>query len=401
MLLSIPAGMGNTYTYDVPKTMPNGLYWYHSHRHTMTAQQTYMGLAGLLEIGRPDGNLPLVTQNDIPVRDMAIQYNFVFDRNGKGHQLNNYSWPQFVSTLKPPEGSQLADGTYQPSLAPVNIADTTMGAQYVTPWWAGPLSPHNNRGQTQFIPSNLMTFDSPTKKVAENPALPENQRDVQFTVNGQFQPELKIKPGQTEIWAVANISDIAYMTLRLTETATGNHPKFSIVGQDGNPYTQVGRPVYGDGTTLDIPPGSRYAIAVTMPKEGDLVLEFPPDPNAKPIMNPGVLYTNNGTKNPPAVLGTLTVDPKYISYRRRLLRVPHPDPDPRHAGHERPRTDDGLRAGPEPRRVHVVRRHVGDDARRQPGADDHRRHRRRQGQQQTTPRPSPTCSTTTPSRTSR
>ena len=72
MLLSIPAGMGNTYNYDVPETMPNGLYWYHSHRHTMTAQQTYMGLAGLLEIGRPDGNLPLVTQNNIPVRDMAI-----------------------------------------------------------------------------------------------------------------------------------------------------------------------------------------------------------------------------------------------------------------------------------------------------------------------------------------
>jgi FtsP/CotA-like multicopper oxidase with cupredoxin domain len=314
VLLSIPAGEGNTYTYDVPKTMPNGLYWYHSHRHTMTSQQTYFGLAGLLEIGRPDGNLPLVTKNNIPVRDMAIQYNFVFDRNGKGHQLNNYSWPQFVSTFKPPEGDQLGDGTYQPSLAPVNVADTTEGAKYITPWWSGPLSPKNNRGQTQFMPSNLIGFDSPTEKVAENPALPENERDVQFTVNGQFQPELKIKPGQTEIWVVANISDIAYMTVRLTETATGNHPKFSIVGQDGNPYTQVGRPVYGDGSTLDIPPASRYAIAVTMPKEGDLVLEFPPDPHASEIVDPGVLYTNNGTKNPPAVLGTLSVDPKYISY---------------------------------------------------------------------------------------
>jgi FtsP/CotA-like multicopper oxidase with cupredoxin domain len=314
VLLSIPAGMGNTYTYDVPNNMPNGLYWYHSHRHTMTTQQTYLGLAGLLEIGRPDGNLPLVTQNKIPVRDMAIQYNFVFDRNGKGHQLNNYSWPQFVSTLKPPEGSQLADGTYQPSLAPVNIADTTQGARYVTPWWSGLLSPKNNRGQTQFMPSNLIAFDSPSQKIDENPALPENQRDVQYTVNGQFQPELKIKPGQTEIWAVANISDISYMTLRLTETATGNHPKFAIVGQDGNPYTQVGKPVYGDGTTLDIPPGSRYAIAVTMPAHGDLVLEFPPDPKATEITDPAVLYTNNGTKNTPAVLGNLSVDPKYISY---------------------------------------------------------------------------------------
>ena len=155
-----------------------------------------------------------------------------------------------------------------------------------------------------------MTFDSPTKKVAANPALPENQRDVQFTVNGQFQPELKIKPGQTEIWVVANISDIAYMTVRLTETATGNHPKFAIVGQDGNPYTQVGRPSTATARRSTSRPASRFAIAVTMPKQGDLVLEIPPDRRARSrSSNPGVLYTNNGTENPPAVLGTVTVDP--------------------------------------------------------------------------------------------
>ncbi|TPG29820.1 multicopper oxidase domain-containing protein [Mycolicibacterium hodleri] len=341
VLLSIPAGMGNTYTYDVPSTMPNGLYWYHSHRHTMTTQQTYFGLAGLLEIGRPDGNLPLVTQHDIPLRDMAIQYNYVFDRNGRGHQLNNYSWAQWVSTLKPPEGNQLADGTYRPSLAPVNIADTAMGAKYVAPWWSGPLSPKNNRGQTNFMPSNLIAFDGGGEKIAENPGLSENQRDVQYTVNGQFQPELKIKPGQTEIWAVANISDISYMTLRLTETATGNHPKFAIVGQDGNPYTQVGRPVYGDGTTLDIPPGSRYAIAVTMPTRGDLVLEFPPDPKATEITDPAVLYTNNGTQNTPAVLGRLSVDPKYISYADGFFVFPtqtliRATPDPSGQGQTTP-----------------------------------------------------------------
>jgi len=36
VLLSIPAGMSNTYDYAVPTNMPNGLYWYHSHRHTVT-----------------------------------------------------------------------------------------------------------------------------------------------------------------------------------------------------------------------------------------------------------------------------------------------------------------------------------------------------------------------------
>lgn len=322
VLLSIPAGMGNTYDYAVPKNMPSGMYWYHSHRHTVTAQQTYMGLAGMLEIGRSDGNLPVVTKNNIPIRNMALQYNFVFDRRNGGHQLNNPYWEQWVNTLKPPEGNQLADGTYRPSLAPVNFKDTSKGAEFITNWYAGPLSVSNHRGQNQFIPQNLQTFTSPAKTVPANPSLPENERDVQFTLNGQFQPELKLKPGQTEIWVFANMSDIAFVPLRFTETATGNHPKFAVVGQDGNPYTQVQRPVDGDGTYLEVPPGSRYAIAVTMPKTGDLVVDMPPGQNVKGIDEPGVLYTNSGTENSPAVLGRVTIDPKYIAARDGFFTFP-------------------------------------------------------------------------------
>ena len=65
--------------------------------------------------------------------------------------------------------------------------------------------------------------------------MPDYKRDVQFTVNGLFQPVIKSKAGQTEIWVLANVSDIAYMSVQLTETATGKHPKIAIVGQDGNP----------------------------------------------------------------------------------------------------------------------------------------------------------------------
>ncbi len=68
-------------------------------------------------------------------------------------------------------------------------------------------------------------------------------RDVQFTVNGLFQPVIKSKPGQTEIWVLANVSDIAYMSVHLTETATGRHPKIAIVGTDGNPSPAVHYPV--------------------------------------------------------------------------------------------------------------------------------------------------------------
>ena len=193
------------------------------------------------------------------------------------------------------------------------------GTKYATVWFAGPLSIENTRGRFEFIPSNLQRFTAdpagPGKDVPDNPALPDYQRDVQFTVNGLFQPAIKSKPGQTEIWVLANVSDMAYMSVRLTEAATGKHPKIAIVGQDGNPAPAVHFPVFEDGTRLVIPPATRYAIAVTMPRRGDLILEMPPmGGGAKTLSAPGILYTNDGTDNPPAALGTFSIMPSAVSY---------------------------------------------------------------------------------------
>ncbi len=319
VLLHIPAGMSNTYTYHIPKTMPQGAYWYHSHLHTLTAAETYLGLAGLLAIGRTDGNLPLVTANQIPIRNMVLQYNYVFDRLGGLAQINNYSWSQWLSTIDPPKGDELAKGTYRPLLAPVNFAQSKKGTRSFSVWYAGPLSINNQRGRFQFIPSNLQRFTAaagnPGKDVPADPSLPDYQRDLQFTVNGQFQPVIDSKAGQTEIWVLANISDVTYMPVQLTETATGTHPKIAIVGQDGLPYPEVHHPVFDNGTKLLIPPATRYAIAVTMPETGDLILEMAPrGGGATTISAPGVLYSNDGTENPPAILGSLSVLPSAISY---------------------------------------------------------------------------------------
>jgi len=319
VLLDIQAGMSNTYTYHVPKDMPQGAYWYHSHLHTLTAEQTYYGLAGLLAIGRVDGDIPVVTAKHIPVRNMILQYDDVFDRAGGLAQLNNVNWPQYVSTMAAPKAGQLQAGTYRPSLAPVNFADAKPGTRYATVWYAGPLSIDNDRGLFQFVPSNLQRFTASSGRAADDvpadPSLPDELRDVQFTVNGQFEPVVKSKAGQTEIWVLENISDFAYMNVELTETATGHHPKIAIVGQDGNPYPVVHVPPTRGGTELLIPPASRYAIAVTIPATGSLVLEMPPMlRGAKTKTAPGILYTNNGTANPPAILGNLSVLPSAMSY---------------------------------------------------------------------------------------
>ena len=317
VLLHIPPGMSNTYSYDIPRNMPQGAYWYHSHLHGLTSAQVYTGLVGLLAIGRTDGNLPLVTDNNIPIRNLALQYNFVFDRAGGLAELNNPTWPQWVNSITPPKAEELANGTYRPSLAPVNFDRSNPGTKYFTVWYSGALSIRNTRGLFQFIPSNLQRFTSAdgSSDVPAEPSLPDYKRDVQFTVNGQFQPVIKSKAGQTEIWVLANVSDIAYINVQLTETATGRHPPIAIVGQDGNPYTAVHYPPTDNGTRLLIPPASRFAIAVTIPAEGELVLEMPErGGGAKTIGAPGVLYTSNGTENPPAVIGALSVLPSAVSY---------------------------------------------------------------------------------------
>jgi FtsP/CotA-like multicopper oxidase with cupredoxin domain len=317
VMLHIDAGMANTYVYDIPKNMTPGTYWYHSHLHTLTASQTYYGLAGILLVGRADSDIPLVTQNNIPIRVMALQYNTVFDRADGMAQITNPNWPQWVSTLTPPTGEQLANGTYRPLLAPVNFLESKKGTQFATVWYAGPLSINNTRGRFQFVPSNLQRFTAAAGgvNVKANPALPDYERDTQFTVNGEFEPVLKVKPGQTEIWVLANISDIAYMNVELTETATGYHPKIVIVGQDGIAFGQVHDAYEQDGTQLLVPPATRYAIAVTMPAKGSLRLSLPGlGSSGRALSAPGILYTNDGTQNPPALLGNLSILPSAISY---------------------------------------------------------------------------------------
>ena len=219
----------------------------------------------------------------------------------------------------------MAKGTYRPKLTPVNFDQAKKGDQFFTIWYSGiadwnvgPGSIPDSRGQFHFIPSNLQRFTAKAGgggDVPADPSLPDYKRDVQFTINGQFQPVIKSKAGQTEIWVLSNISDMVYVNAQLTETATGKHPKIAVIAQDGIPYGEVRHPQWDDGSRLVIPPATRYAIAVTLPESGDLILEMPPrGGDVRTMSAPGILYTNDGTDNPPATLGYLSVPPSAISY---------------------------------------------------------------------------------------
>jgi suppressor of ftsI len=71
-------------------------------------------------------------------------------------------------------------------------------------------------------------------------------------VNGQLRPVLTLRPGQTELWRLANEGADIFYDLRLPGY------RFTIVGQDGYP---VARATTAD--TLDLPPAARRDVLVT------------------------------------------------------------------------------------------------------------------------------------------
>lgn len=305
VLLNIQPGSANTYTYQIPTNQPEGLYWYHNHFHGLTQEETYLGLSGMLVIGQPDGGIPKVSQNQLPSRLIAIQYNDVFGR------------ADGLSTLVSANGQ------------PWNITDGPVGTQYV-----------NVGGASGYVPNNLFSFEGTLNgqpyAIQANTALPESARSTQFTVNGQFQPTLSAPKGQTEIWSIVNNSDLAYARLRLTNTADGSHPQIIVLGQDGIAYDNAALAPLENGTQLLMPPASRYTIAVTVPLTGDLVLEMPPDPNFTsrvefPGSSVGIVVPATGGQGKQVVTaqGTAYLDPASISYfngfnyfpSQQLLRV--------------------------------------------------------------------------------
>lgn len=77
------------------------------------------------------------------------------------------------------------------------------------------------------------------------------------TVNGQLNPRIRIRPGETQLWRLANIGANIFYKVTLPGT------KFHIVAQDGYPVNRV----YSVDSMV-IPAGARYDVLVQGPKAG-------------------------------------------------------------------------------------------------------------------------------------
>lgn len=88
------------------------------------------------------------------------------------------------------------------------------------------------------------------------------------TINGQIQPVIRMRPGETQLWHIGNISaDIFYSLAASGLTLT-------IIDEDGNPYTQPLR-----SENLLMPPGKRFDVLVQAPTAGHFSLVTEPYSN--------------------------------------------------------------------------------------------------------------------------
>ena len=65
--------------------------------------------------------------------------------------------------------------------------------------------------------------------ISADTTLPDAKRDIQYTINGVFQPEMTMAPGETQVWAIGNFHSMAYAFVRLRETYTGRYPICYVV----------------------------------------------------------------------------------------------------------------------------------------------------------------------------
>ncbi|WP_351222452.1 multicopper oxidase family protein [Streptomyces sp. NPDC002133] len=85
------------------------------------------------------------------------------------------------------------------------------------------------------------------------------------TVNGQLNPRIRIRPGETQLWRLANIGANIFYKVALPGST------FHVVARDGYPVNEV----YA-ADTLVIPAGARYDVLVQGPEAGVTELQTLP-----------------------------------------------------------------------------------------------------------------------------
>lgn len=197
--ISVPAGRSFTYHLAIPMDQPLGTFWYHDHE---------------MCLGNEAMRMSSMTASAAPATGAASTTGC---QNVETQIYNGLSGTIIVGddrTLLPP------------ALRNVATRSVVMKDMQIT----------SSDHIVANTPSYSIRSDNPTVRL----------------VNGQLQPVLDMRPGETQLWRIANEgADIAY-DLKLPGYT------FTIVGRDGYPVSRV-----TSSGTLALPPAARWDVLVT------------------------------------------------------------------------------------------------------------------------------------------
>lgn len=133
VLLSIPPGRSNRFTFEIPEDQYHGLYWYHPHIHGLTDDLVYSGLAGQIVVGRADGDYEEF--DDLKVREMMVRYNVRLPGD-EGQLIDASPWNTKGTALEPRgEMVYTVNGRVAPEVG-LNPADPEEGTEAESQVWA-------------------------------------------------------------------------------------------------------------------------------------------------------------------------------------------------------------------------------------------------------------------------
>jgi FtsP/CotA-like multicopper oxidase with cupredoxin domain len=238
IFIHIEPGKTFHYSYQFPKSLRAGTYWYHSHAHPISAPQVAGGMSGVLIVDGLQQYLPPdlrhLTEHVIALKDFQLEGNAV---------------------------------------------------------------------KTQHL-----HISAPTNR----------------TVNGQLNPTISIRPGETQLWRLANISANIYYNVRL------QGQRFQVIAHDGTPVDRI-----WTADSLLLAAGARFDVLVRGGPAGrtqlqTLAYNTGPDGNQFPQATLATLVSE-GTPMPMAKLPTGPFAPSVdlrraaIAARRTIVFSEHND----------------------------------------------------------------------------
>ncbi|MCH7518550.1 MAG: hypothetical protein IH964_05920, partial [Candidatus Dadabacteria bacterium] len=203
-----------------------GINWYHPHFHTSTTAQVYGGLAGILQIGNVVDTDKRSVYGDIKQRILVLN------------------------------GFNLAPSKKHPGMFELGPAGLGTSPEFADP----------NPVAAQGGPSQAPKYAP------------------MYMVNGQVNPIIEMRPGETQVWTFANVSPFSAYSLAILKFGKegaidpkGPLFKSTLIAQDGNDHFTPVKAYFikqrDPNRDTYVAPGGRITWAVTAPTEpGDYYL---------------------------------------------------------------------------------------------------------------------------------